>query len=106
MNPPRDYQLGWLWESVAGMLCSPWGGTAKYSPVFILPVTCFTCRTLSEGSVASISGKKGCSASESVFVVSQMSQTISGRDPGDHSCWDQTWDLLEPCCLWGLLGIH
>lgn len=32
--------------------------------------------------------KKGCSVSESVFMVSQMNQTISRRDPGDQECWD------------------
>lgn len=70
------------------MLCSLWGGTAKYSSVFILPVTCFTCCTLSEGLVASISGKKGFSVSESVFLVSQVNQTINRRDSGDQECWD------------------
>lgn len=64
------------------------GEAAKYSPVSILSVTCFTCCTLSEGLVASVSGKKGCSVSESVFVVSQMNQTITRRVPGDQKCWD------------------
>lgn len=45
-----------------------------------------------------MSGERGCSVSESISVVSQMKQTISGRDTGELECFGlRTWLSLAVC---------
>ena len=68
--------------------CFAGSGEAQLNAVLFL--SCLShvlpCHTLSEGWGPSMSGKRDCSVSESISAVSQMNQTISGRDAGELEC--------------------
>lgn len=69
--------------------CFAGSGEAQLNAVLFL--CCLShalpCRTLSGGLGASKRGKRGCSVSESISVVSQMNRTVSARDAGELEYW-------------------
>lgn len=84
MNPARVCQQFSLWA------IGCWNALQASEEAqinIVLFSSCFShvlpCSTLSEGSGSSISSKRTCSVSERISGVSQLSQTISGRDAGE-----------------------